>query len=1314
MSTTRNGSITTLGAILALVAGLLALSAPAGATPAEAPGTPVAPAVPTGNVIVDPGWHPDIGLPGRIAATLTQPDGKIIIGGNFEAVDGVRRLALARINADGSLDKAFNSGVGLTDTYPEGGEAPPFVSHLLATPTGQVVVIGSFTAFNGVARHNMLRLQANGALDAGFNAPADLANFDRVDSAALQPDGRLLLALPGPTGNTLVRLNADGTRDSGFAPPGVESADALIVQPDGRILVGGSTVMRPLATGTVDPTFTVIIPTGDYGGSGVSALALEPGGKVMVGGPFTALNYVAAPHLARINGNGSIDASFNVGTGPGDPEVGSHDPFDPSGLATNVTEVDLDAAGRVVVSGNFTTFNGAARKQVVRLDASGSVDPGFVYAPPTGPTAPAGRYPLDTTHDPIDPIQPSTRSWLAVQPDDLMLVSSSPLTKIGPSGTVGAWRSASVTSGNGADGEVLATAADAAGRIVIGGDFGRVNATAVTGIARLAPDGSTDPAFSAGAGIAQNWAYTHPCVDFLSVQAVAVLPDDRVMVGGAFTSIAGVPRAGIARLTVTGAVDAGFALPPSAEARVSSIVVQPDGKLLVGGLVRLAAAGPWYSLVRLNADGSPDAAFTPWNTGAEGDGSCLDFVRLALQRDGAMVTIGGGLGQITRLQANGLPDPTFVPGGGVEGTQSDVAVAADGRIVVAGEFNLADGAETTAVLRLSPTGTLDPSFSAPPFTMNMFGEDMPGWVERVLVAGDGRVLAAGLFDSVGGMPSVGLARLQPTGALDTSLASGASDNLPLIADIFAQPDGRIVIGGWIGGFTDAFPTPRNVTRLTVPMTPPTAPRNLAVTNGDAQAAVWFLPPASFGGAEVTTYEYSLSGGPWTPRAPGSTSSPVVIGGLADGATYWVRLRARNAAGAGAASAEVVAQPVAAPATVFTPVEPARVIDTRVGAGGAGPILGGQTRTVSVATKIGGGQVVPPGAVAVAYNLTVPNPANAGHVRVMPGDASGLTSASAINFRAGETIANAASVKIDANRSVKMYAGATTDVIVDVVGYFVPAGASVAIGATGGAAAVQQAVSPGLFTAVTPVRVYDAAADASGSLPAGATRTVSIATALAGGATVVPAGASAVAYNVTVVKPAGAGHLRVMPGDAASSATSVVNWTKAGEVIANAAVVRVDAQRRIRVFNGSGGPVRFLIDVVGYYSASGLAFYPIDPVRVTESRWLQGGAGPVPFGEAAARTAPLGTIPGTDFSVVPAGAAAVGYNLTAVNTGGSGHLRVYPADKPLVSASALNWPGAGYTRANASVVAVSGAREVKVYNGSGAPTDVVIDINGYYK
>jgi hypothetical protein len=207
----------------------------------------------------------------------------------------------------------------------------------------------------------------------------------------------------------------------------------------------------------------------------------------------------------------------------------------------------------------------------------------------------------------------------------------------------------------------------------------------------------------------------------------------------------------------------------------------------------------------------------------------------------------------------------------------------------------------------------------------------------------------------------------------------------------------------------------------------------------------------------------------------------------------------------------------------------------------------------------------------------------------------------------------------------------------------------------------------------------------------------------------------VAYNVTVVATTSAGHLRVQPGDEAGlTSTSILNWSVAGERIANAAVVGVDAQRQLRVHNGGGAPVRFLVDVVGYYSDSGAQFFAVDPVRTTETRYGFGGAGPVASGPGGVRTVSVASTQAGGFAVAPVGAVAVAYNATVVATGSMGHLRVFPAGQEPPTASALNWPRAGYTRANASTVGVSGERQITIYNGATTPTDVLIDVIGYYK
>ncbi|MDQ1247991.1 MAG: Peptidase protein [Actinomycetota bacterium] len=404
----------------------------------------------------------------------------------------------------------------------------------------------------------------------------------------------------------------------------------------------------------------------------------------------------------------------------------------------------------------------------------------------------------------------------------------------------------------------------------------------------------------------------------------------------------------------------------------------------------------------------------------------------------------------------------------------------------------------------------------------------------------------------------------------------------------------------------------------------------------------------------------------------------------------------------------VVPPPAAVGSTFVPINPARVLNTRTSV----PIAGRSARTVSVASEIDAagaviGEVVPVGASAIAYNLTVPAPPTAGHLRVMPGDTA-YSSASAINFTAGQTIANGLMVKIDGNRQVRLFnaTGLPVHALLDVVGYFVPTNSQLPAGSR--------------FTPIPPVRVYDAAAPGSTLLGPDETRTISVTTGLEGQQNVVPAGATAVAYNITVVEPGISGHLRVMPGDVAETGSSAINWFLPQDKIANGLVVRVAANRTVNVYNSAGVPVRFLLDIVGYYGASGALFYPIAPARVYDSRQPlpQQGALP-PIGVRTVYVGDgrdaVGAV--TSTNVVPVGATALAYNVTvpmpATSTGG--HLRVWPANQTMPKASAINWPVTGATtRANGLQVGLPPDRKVSVYNGSADSNNVIIDALGYYK
>ncbi|MCB0915710.1 MAG: S8 family serine peptidase [Actinobacteria bacterium] len=393
-------------------------------------------------------------------------------------------------------------------------------------------------------------------------------------------------------------------------------------------------------------------------------------------------------------------------------------------------------------------------------------------------------------------------------------------------------------------------------------------------------------------------------------------------------------------------------------------------------------------------------------------------------------------------------------------------------------------------------------------------------------------------------------------------------------------------------------------------------------------------------------------------------------------------------------------------SVFYPIDPARVLDTRTDP--TGQIAPREAREVFVGAEAGSGApVVPDGAVAIAYNLTIPNPAVNGHLRVMPGSTA-YTAASAINVAAGQNIANGLVVQIDAYREIRVYnaLGQPADAVVDVLGYFLPQGSENPPGGS-------------LFNPIDPTRVHDS--DVSGGrLQPGETRVIGVHTGIDGQQNVVPVGTEAIAYNITVVEPGSAGHLRVMPGDVKSTESSAINWLNPMDKIANGLVVKVAPDRTIAVYNAAGTDVRILVDVVGYYTDTGQLFYPISPARAYDSRQPQPQPGAMlPGTERAVYVGDgrdgVGNV--TSPNVVPAGASAMAYNITVPLSAPSpgGHLRLWPDGIPKPNASVINWPvGGDDTRANGLLVGISDQRWVRVYNGSSASNHVIVDVLGYYQ
>ena len=299
-----------------------------------------------------------------VLGLVLQPDGKIVAGGTFTDYNGTARNSVARLNADGTLDATFApTGTGFN------GE----VSALVRQPDGKILVGGRFTSYNGVARAYVARLNADGTLDASFVPAGTGFNF-WVNALALQPDGKILAGgafatYNGLAASRLVRLNADGSRDASFTQTGTGlsgAVNALALQPDGKVLAGGGfgqynglsrgSIARFNVDGTLDAAF---VPTGTGFNQSVYALTVQRDGQVLAGGYFDQFNGTAARYMARLNSNGSRDASFAT-TG--------------SGLSFGVFAIVEQADGKLVIGGNFSSYNGFSQRGIARLNRNGTLN----------------------------------------------------------------------------------------------------------------------------------------------------------------------------------------------------------------------------------------------------------------------------------------------------------------------------------------------------------------------------------------------------------------------------------------------------------------------------------------------------------------------------------------------------------------------------------------------------------------------------------------------------------------------------------------------------------------------------------------------------------------------------------------------------------------------------------------------------------------------------------------------------------------------------------------------------------------------------
>jgi uncharacterized delta-60 repeat protein/gliding motility-associated-like protein len=293
-----------------------------------------------------------------IRTIAIQSDGKIIIGGNFSLCNGTGKSNIVRLNTDGSLDASFNVG---------GNGSNGTVYTISIQSDGKIIIGGDFFSYNLISRNHIARLNTNGSLDYSFNI--GLGANSIVGITAIQDDGKIIIAgsftsYQTTIINRIARLNTDGSLDASFNV-GTGSDDfisTIAIQDDGKIIIGGrfylynsiaiNHIARLNIDGSLDATFN--IGTGATAGifvGSVETIAIQEDGKIIIGGFFTMYNGIAINRIARLNTDGSLDASFNVGTGTDNV------------VFSAVIQID----GKIIIGGAFTEYNGTSRNCVARI-----------------------------------------------------------------------------------------------------------------------------------------------------------------------------------------------------------------------------------------------------------------------------------------------------------------------------------------------------------------------------------------------------------------------------------------------------------------------------------------------------------------------------------------------------------------------------------------------------------------------------------------------------------------------------------------------------------------------------------------------------------------------------------------------------------------------------------------------------------------------------------------------------------------------------------------------------------------------------------
>ncbi|MDB6057841.1 MAG: hypothetical protein JWO95_1685, partial [Verrucomicrobiales bacterium] len=676
-----------------------------------------------------------------------------------------------------TLDNTFVIGSGAG--FPSDGSSWPQVTALAVQSDGKVIAGGQayFTNFNGTPIHFVCRINVDGSLDSTFLTNVGTGPAGQgftISKVVVQPDGHILVGGTFTTWNgtsrtALVRLNSDGTLDTSFmsggGPSGVFAPNvaAIALQPDGKILIGGffysfaghavPSLVRMNADGSYDPSF--VVPAQNIG---VAAIGVQSDGKIFVGGAFSAWAGFSTPGIVRLMPDGTLDAAF----------APTHTiPF------PSLSSLYAPGDGSVYIGGFVEGTSVTTTRYFAHLYSNGS----------------------------MDALAPSTVGWVGdIQPYPT-------------------------------------------GGLLVSGRFRDVSGLSRGEFFYIDSNGNVDPAFAPP-------PYTDITGDLVHIYTVATAPDGKIVFGGWFTNypnqtqLNGQDYSGIGRMIggyVGGAGSIQFRTRSNSvveNAGVATIAVNRFGGITGAVTVNYsttagsATAGADYTTTNgqlswIDGEGGTKTFTVPIINDGVSEPSESFTVSLSSPTGGAVVGLPSTT-TVTIVDVNSAPSITSQPqsatvnlsypvtftvaaGSGLPlnyqwlsnnvaiagATQSflkltNVQVSYSASYSVVATNSVGATTSSPAILTVKiPSGLLDPTFIPPGSgTSQGFNFD----VYAVAFQSNGLV-AAGSFSQFGGVAVPNITRLNFDGSRDTNFPAAPSGANSQIQCLAQYPDGRWLIGG---------------------------------------------------------------------------------------------------------------------------------------------------------------------------------------------------------------------------------------------------------------------------------------------------------------------------------------------------------------------------------------------------------------------------------------------------------------------------------------------------------------------------------------